>query len=490
MLKKVLIANRGEIAVRIIRACKELGIKTVAVYSEADTGALHTRIADEAYFVGESPASSSYLRGDRIIEIAKRAGCDAIHPGYGFLAENADFAEAVEESGLIFIGPTPRSMRLMGDKIAARQTAREQNIPVIPGMTRRLTDLDDAFAVAKELGYPVLIKAAAGGGGKGMRIISDEKELKSSFERAVSEVAKSFGDPSVYMEKFIPWAKHIEVQILADSFGNCVHLGERECSIQRRHQKLVEESPAVTPQLREEMGQAAVKLARACQYRSAGTVEFLYDVQNERYYFLEMNTRIQVEHPVTEMVTGVDIVKEQLRIASGKKLSFTQDAVVLRGAAIECRIYAEDPEHGFHPSTGLIEELHLPGGPGVRVDCGISRGERVTPYYDPLLAKLIVWDERRSGAIARMSRALEEFHIYGVKTTIGFHKRVMAHPDFINGRYSTDFIERLSPEAIPEEDLELVAIAAALKRKSERVRRYSDRKEAEDGWKSYLPWLR
>lgn len=491
MLKKVLIANRGEIALRIIRACKELNIKTVAVYSEADKMALHTRMADEAYLLGESPATESYLRGDKIIEIAKRSGCEAIHPGYGFLAENADFAEVVENSGLIFIGPRASSIRLMGDKIQARKTAQQNDVPIIPGMARRLKDLEDARAFAKEIGYPVMIKAAAGGGGKGMRIIFNEKELRSSFERAISEVAKSFGDPSVYMEKFLPQAKHIEFQILADEQGNCVHLGERECSIQRRHQKLVEESPAakLTPKLREEMGQAALKMAKACDYRSAGTVEFLYDAQNDKYYFLEMNTRLQVEHPVTEMVTGIDIVKEQLRIASGEPLSFTQDEVTLRGAAIECRIYAEDPEHGFHPSTGKIEELNLPTGPGVRVDSGIYRGERITPYYDPLLAKLIVWDKDRAGAIARMKRALEEFRIVGVKTTIGFHQQVMEHADFISGEYFTDFIERLKLEALSEEDLELLAIATVLKLEQEAKVLHYNRKE-EDGWKSYLPWLR
>jgi len=493
-IKKVLIANRGEIALRIIRACKELGLKAVAVYSEADKGALHTRIADEAYLLGPPPAAESYLRGDRIIEIAKRSGCEAIHPGYGFLAENPDFAEMVENSGLIFIGPKASSIRLMGDKITARKTAQQNNVPIIPGMERRLKDLEDAKAFASEIGYPVLIKAAAGGGGKGMRIIFNEKELRSSFARAISEVAKSFGDPSVYMEKFISPAKHIEFQILADAQGNYVYLGERECSIQRRHQKLVEESPAakLTPKLRAEMGEAAIKIAKACDYCGAGTVEFLYDVQNDRYYFLEMNTRLQVEHPVTEMITGIDIVKEQLRVASGEPLSFTQEEIVLRGAAIECRIYAEDPEHGFQPSTGRIEELNLPTGPGVRVDCGVYRGERITPYYDPLLAKLIVWDKDRAGAIARMKRALEEFQIIGLKTTIGFHRQVMEHPDFISGEYFTDFIQRLGPETIPE-DLELLAIAAVLKREQEesKVLSYSDRKEKEeDGWKSYLPWLR
>jgi len=469
-LHKVLIANRGEIAVRIIRACKELGIKTVAVYSEADKYALHTRFADEAYLLGPAPAAQSYLKIDKIIEIAQKTNSDAIHPGYGFLSENAEFAQAVEESGLIFIGPTAEAIKLMGDKLAARKTAEKNGIPVVPGVNRKINTLSEAVQVADELGYPLMIKAAAGGGGKGMRIVPNKRELKSSLERAMSEAQAAFGDPSVYFEKFIRRAKHIEFQVLCDAHGNGVHLFERECSIQRRHQKLVEESPAplLSQKLRAKMGQAAVKLAKACSYRSAGTVEFLYDADKEKYYFLEVNTRLQVEHPVTEMRTGIDLVKEQLAIASGKRLAFSQNEIQPRGAAIECRIYAEDPENDFLPSVGVIEELIMPTGPGVRMDHGLYRGERISRHYDPLLAKLIVWAAGREEAIARMKRALEEFKILGIKTTIGFHLRVMYSEAFRRGHYFTDFIERMGPQQIPSEELlKMLAIAAALKKEQE-----------------------
>ena len=493
-MRKVLVANRGEIALRIIRACRELGIRTVAVYSEADRGALHTRFADEAHLLGPPPPQESYLCGDKIIAIAKRTGCEAIHPGYGFLAENAAFAQAVEESGLIFLGPTPEALRLMGDKVAARRLAREQGVPTIPG-SEAIASEEELIESAERIGYPLLIKAALGGGGKGMRIVHEEGELIDSFQRARSEAEAAFADPTIYLEKFIPGARHIEFQVLSDGRGNHVHLGERECSIQRRYQKLIEEapSPALTPALREEMGRAALKIARACGYRSAGTVEFLY--ADGEFYFLEMNTRLQVEHPVTEEAVGVDIVKLQLKIASGEPLPPSLQELRPRGHAIECRIYAEDPQNDFSPSTGTIDDLVLPSGPGVRVDHGIYRGERITPYYDPLLAKLICWGEDRAEAIARMEQALKEFQILGVRTTIGFHRRVMEDERFRRGEYDTGFLKELDlTPRLSEEDLLALAAAAALRYHRERSvgAREAEREmgtEMEDGWKAYLPWL-
>jgi len=468
-IRRVLIANRGEIAVRVIRACHKLGIEAVAVYSESDRWALHTRLADEAHHLGPPPPQESYLNQERILEIAQRTGCQAIHPGYGFLAENARFAKLVEENGLVFIGPPAEAMRLMGDKLTARRTAQREGVPTVPGVYEPVRSLAEAVKAAKDIGYPLLIKAAAGGGGKGMRLVRDEEELKRSFERAVSEVEKSFGDPAVYIEKFIPHAKHIEVQVLADRHGNVVHLYERECSVQRRYQKLIEETPAprLDDKTRNEMGEAAVAIARACGYQSAGTVEFLYDLDEERYYFLEMNTRIQVEHPVTEMTTGVDLVQEQLKIAIGEELPFSQEEIVPRGASIECRIYAEDPERDFLPSTGRIEELILPSGPGVRVDHGLCRGDPITPYYDPLLLKLIVWDRDRPGAIRRMEEALKELVIVGVVTTVGFHLSALKDGRFIEGSYTTDFIQGLKPEVPSSGEIEALAVAAALKHKEQ-----------------------
>jgi acetyl-CoA carboxylase biotin carboxylase subunit len=465
MLRKILVANRAEIAIRIFRACKELGIRTVAVYSEADRGALHTRFADEAYGIGPSAASESYLKMEKIITVAQQTHCEGIHPGYGFLAENAEFAEAVRRAGLVFIGPHPESIRKLGDKITARGLAREAGVPSVPGMGQPVRDLPEAQAAAHEIGFPVLIKAAAGGGGKGMRVVQREPELKEALERARSEAQAAFGEPTVYLEKFIPYAKHIEVQILSDG-KDCVHLGERECSIQRRHQKLIEESPAprLTAAQREAICTAALKVVVAAGYQSAGTVEFLFDLETEHFYFLEVNTRLQVEHPVTEMVTGLDIVKAQLHIASGRSLSLTQAEVRPRGHAIELRICAEDPAHQFLPSTGRIDEIQLPGGPGVRVDQGIGRGEYVTAFYDSLLAKLIIWDEDRAGAIERAKRALEEMRVLGVKTTIGFHRQVMDDPLFCSGAYPTDFIRRYqSARRLSAEELKILALAAALK---------------------------
>ncbi len=469
MLKKILVANRGEIAVRIFRTCKELGIKTVAIYSEADRGAFHTRFADEAYRIGPPPAAQSYLQIETIVSVAKKAGCEGIHPGYGFLSENEDFAHTVEAAGLVFIGPSPDAIKRLGDKITARTLAQQEQVPTVPGVGQSIKDFVSAQNAAKEIGFPILIKASAGGGGKGMRVVANDSELKNALERAQSEAHAAFGDSTVFIEKYIAHAKHIEVQILSDG-KNVLYLGERECSVQRRHQKLIEESPApkLTSVLRDAICESAIKIAKAARYKSAGTVEFLFDSEAQKFYFLEVNTRLQVEHPVTEMVTGLDIVKEQIRIASGLSLSFTQSDIRPRGHAIECRICAEDPENNFLPSTGLIEELNLPTGPGVRVDHGIARGERVTPFYDPLLAKLIVWAEDRSCAIERAKRALEEFRVLGVKTTIGFHRRVMDSGLFREGAYTTGFIKEFErTRELSEDELEILAIAAVLKHSQE-----------------------
>lgn len=471
-LNKVLVANRGEIAVRVIRACRERGIATVAVYSDPDRWALHTRLADEAHRLGPAAASESYLRTDRIIEIAQETGCGAIHPGYGFLSENADFAEQVEAHGLVFVGPRGASMRRMGDKLSARQTARRQGVPTVPGAYDPIADVATARDAAREIGYPLLIKAAAGGGGKGMRRVDSEDQLENSFERAVSEVEKSFGDPSVYLEKFIPRSKHIEVQVLADNDGNAIHLFERECSVQRRYQKLIEETPAplLDEATRQEMGESAVAVAEGCDYRSAGTVEFIYDVDEDQYYFLEMNTRIQVEHPITEATTGVDLVGEQLDIAAGHPLRLRQSEIAPRGAAIECRIYAEDPLMGFIPATGRIEELIWPAGPGVRLDAGVARGDDVLPYYDPMVAKLVAWGPDRERAIRRMDGALAETLIAGVTTTVGFHRRALAEASFGDGSYTTDFIDEMGEAELSTDELRRLATAAALERRTNRAR--------------------
>lgn len=441
MFKKVLVANRGEIAVRVLRACHERGLRTVAVYSEPDRTALHVRYADEAYPIGGPRATDSYLRIDRILEVAKRAGADAIHPGYGFLAENPAFARACRDAGITFIGPPPVAMELMGDKLAARRTMAAAGLPVVPG-THEVLDIENATQAAEQLGYPVLIKAAAGGGGKGMRVVHGAEELPAALEAARREAMNAFGDDTVYLERVVPNARHIEFQILADEFGNVIHLGERECSIQRRHQKVIEEAPSVAlnEDMRREMGELAVRAARAAGYVNTGTVEFLL-APDGQYYFLEMNTRLQVEHPVTEMVTGVDIVKEQLRIAAGRRLRYTQDDIRINGWALECRITAEDPFNGFLPSTGRVTSLSEPTGPGIRVDSGIYEGFEVSLYYDPLIAKLIAWGETRAEAILRMRRALREYRIVGIKTSIPFHQNVMDLPSFIGGQFDTTFIE-------------------------------------------------
>ena len=443
MLRKVLVANRGEIAVRILRACEELGIATVAVYSDADRNCLHVRYANEAYNIGPAAARQSYLRMDRIIDAAKQAKAEAIHPGYGFLAENAEFSKACQDAGIVFIGPSPETIRALGDKLAARQTMQKTGIPVVPGTYEGIRDEAHALAAAEEIGYPVLIKAAAGGGGKGMRVVRSSADMASAVRAAAAEAMAAFGDGTLYMEKMLEGVRHIEVQLLADRFGNVIHLGERECSIQRRHQKLIEESPsiAVDPDLRRRMGETAVKAAKTVGYESAGTVEFLLD-KNKNFYFLEMNTRLQVEHPITEFVTGVDIVIEQLRMATGRRLRYKQEDININGWAMECRITSDDPYNDFMPSVGKIISLSEPSGPGVRVDSAIFEGYEVTLYYDPLIAKLIVWGESRAQAIMRMRRALNEYKIIGIQTSIPFHLRMMETASFITGRIDTSFLER------------------------------------------------
>jgi acetyl-CoA carboxylase biotin carboxylase subunit len=446
MFRKILVANRGEIALRVIRACREMGIRTVAVFSEADRESLHVRFADEEVCIGPPPARESYLNIPRIIAAAEITGADAIHPGYGFLAENADFSEICEKSEITFIGPTPQQIRLMGDKAAARRTMVSVGVPVVPG-TDAMEEPDAALEAAREIGFPVLIKAAAGGGGKGMRVAENADDFVRQFTMARNEAAAAFNDPTVYIEKYLARPRHIEFQILGDQHGRVIHLGERDCSIQRRHQKLVEEapSPALTPELRERMGEAAVRGAKAIEYVGAGTIEMLLN-DDGSFYFMEMNTRIQVEHPVTEMCTGVDLIKEQIRAAAGLPLSIPDKPIELRGHAIECRINAEDPARNFAPSPGTITTFHPPGGPGVRLDTHVYAGNRVPPYYVSLLAKLIVHGTTRAEAIARMRQALGAFVLEGVHTTIPFLQRVMDDPDFIAGRVDTKFLERMVAE--------------------------------------------
>ncbi|MBI4665736.1 MAG: acetyl-CoA carboxylase biotin carboxylase subunit [Nitrospinae bacterium] len=443
MFKKILIANRGEIAIRIIRACKELGISTVAVHSTADEHALHVRFADEAVCIGPAPSSESYLKIPAIISTAEITGADAIHPGYGYLAENAHFAEVCESCHITFIGPKPSHISLMGHKSAARQTAMEAGVPVIPGSKQTLESLEDAKSIAGEIGYPVMLKAAAGGGGRGMRMITGEKELEAIFEVVRSEAATAFGDPNVYIEKLIVNPKHIEIQIMADAFGNVIHLGERDCSVQRRHQKLIEETPSVTmPQkVREAMIKHALAIAKKIGYQSLGTVEFLYDGKDD-FYFIEMNTRIQVEHTVTESVTGLDLVKEQIRIAAGEKFRYGQNEVREYGHSIECRINAEDP-FTFVPCAGKLTGLNIPGGPGVRVDTALFSDAVIPPYYDSLVAKLIVHGIDRAEALAKMNRALSEFHVAGIKTTIPLLQHVLSTEEFLSGGYHTGSLERI-----------------------------------------------
>ena len=443
MFKKILIANRGEIALRVIRACRELDIETVTVFSEGDREALHVKAADEAICIGPVASAKSYLNIPNIISAAELTGADAIHPGYGFLSENARFAEICESCDIAFIGPSPKIIESMGDKAMARKTMIECGIPVVPGSKDIIKDVEAAGEVAEEIGYPVLIKASAGGGGKGMRVAQNSKELRKSIQAAQNEAQASFGNSEVYLEKYVEEPRHIEFQILGDKYGNIVHLGERDCSLQRRHQKLLEESPssALTPELRAEMGAMAVKAAKSVNYSSAGTIEFLLD-RHGKFYFIEMNTRIQVEHTVTELVTGLDLVKEQIRIAAGERLGFTQEDVHVRGWAIECRINAEDPDKNFMPSPGIIKTYHVPGGPGVRVDSATYQGYMVPPYYDSMVGKLCVWGATRQEAIARMKRALEEFVIEGIHTTIPFHLKVLDNAFYRRGEVYTNFIQR------------------------------------------------
>ncbi|HKL76100.1 MAG TPA: acetyl-CoA carboxylase biotin carboxylase subunit [Halanaerobiales bacterium] len=443
MFEKVLIANRGEIAVRIIRALHEMGIEAVAVYSEADKDSLHVQLADEAYCIGPANPAQSYLNIPSIISVAEVSGADAIHPGYGFLSENAHFAEVCESSGLNFIGPSSEVISLMGDKTKARETMINADVPIVPGTEKGLKDKEEAIEVAKKIGYPLIIKAAAGGGGKGMRIVHKESNLENAIQTAKNEADKSFGNDEVYLEKYVEEPRHIEFQILGDEKGNIIHLNERDCSIQRRHQKVIEESPspALSPELRKEMGEVAVKAAKSVNYVNAGTVEFLLDNENN-YYFIEMNTRIQVEHPVTEFITGVDILKEQINIAAGKELSIKQDEVEIRGSAMECRINAEDPDNDFRPTPGKIENYIVPGGPGVRIDSGVYPGYFINPYYDSMIGKLIVHGENREETLARMERALSEYIIEGLVTNIPFHLKVLNNAFFRKGEYYTNFINR------------------------------------------------
>ena len=444
MFHKILIANRGEIAVRIIRACREMGVRAVAVYSDADRKALHVLKADEAYPIGPAAATESYLRIDKIIEAARMAGAEAIHPGYGFLAENPELARACDEAKIIFIGPSAAAMEVMGSKTRAREAASAAGVPVVPGTSEGIESAEEAQHFAESFGYPVMVKAAAGGGGKGMRLVRSAEEMPAAFRDARSEAQNAFGNSEVYIEKCIAHPRHIEIQVLGDRHGNMVHLGERECSIQRRHQKVAEESPSpiVDAAMRERMGEAAVRAARAAGYYNAGTVEFLVDAERN-FYFLEMNTRLQVEHPVTECVTGLDLVKLQLRIAAGEPLPFRQEDILLRGAAIECRIYAEDPENSFFPCPGLIRSLDTPSGPGVRDDSGVYAGWTVPVEYDPLLSKLIAWGATREEAIGRMRRAMDEYHVGGIQTNLGLFRTILRFPDFLEGRLDTELIDRL-----------------------------------------------
>jgi acetyl-CoA carboxylase biotin carboxylase subunit len=498
MFSKILIANRGEIAVRVIRACREMGIQTVAIYSDVDRDALHVRMADEAYHCGPPPARESYLVAERVLEIAKRAGADAVHPGYGFLAENGDFADQCVAAGVGFVGPSGEVMRQMGDKVTARQTMEKAGVPIVPGTTRALSD-EEATAFAKEIGLPVMVKASAGGGGKGMRLVRKEKELAQAIARARSEAKASFGNDSLYVEKFVEQPRHIEIQVLADTLGNTIHLAERECSIQRRQQKVVEEAPGngITPELRERMGKAAVAAAEAVGYVGAGTCEFLVDKHND-FYFLEMNTRVQVEHAITEAITGIDIVKAMIRATAGEDLGIRQDDVKITGHAIEARIYAEDPDKDFVPSPGDVIVYRPPDGIGIRVDSGVYQGASVTVYYDPMVAKLIAWGTDRAEAIERLKRALSEYVVKGIKTSIPFHQKVTRHPVFLEGSYDTGFIDEhmnggKGGDELTEGDEELeraaymLAAIAAYRRDKARAAKATSATQAgqgEDPWKS------
>jgi acetyl-CoA carboxylase biotin carboxylase subunit len=462
-MKKILIANRGEIAIRVMKTAKKMGIKTVAVYSTVDRNAPHVKYADEAIHIGDNPSNKSYLRGDKIIEVAKEYNVDGIHPGYGFLSENAGFAEKVESNNIIFIGPKPKSIKMMGDKLAAKDAVKNYNIPMVPGIDEAIEDVEKAKKVAKDIGYPILIKAAAGGGGKGMRIVEDEESLESQMKRAISEAKSAFGDGSVFIEKYISSPRHIEIQVIADSHGNVVHLFERECSIQRRHQKVIEEAPSsvLTPELRQKMGDAAIKVAKSCNYLGAGTVEFLMD-ENKNFYFLEMNTRLQVEHPVTEFITGIDLVEEQIKIARGEKISFSQNDVYIKGHAIELRVYAEDSLHDFLPNVGTLEIYKIPKGKNIRLDDGYEEGMEIPIYYDPMLSKLITYGKNRIEAIQLMIKAINDYYIKGVLTTLPFGKFVCEHEAFRTGKFDTHFVKNYYSADKLEFELEEEAKIAAM----------------------------
>ncbi len=491
MIRKVLIANRGEIAVRVMRSCREMGITSVAVYSEADGSAMHVRYADEAYYIGPAPSNESYLNIDKIIEVAKKCKADAIHPGYGFLSENADFSDRCKKEGIIFIGPSGDSIRTMGDKITARKTMIEAGVPVVPGTTEPILDEEKAIQTIREIGLPVMVKATAGGGGKGMRLINQEKEIVNAIRAARSEAASAFGNDAVYIEKYIQSPHHIEFQVLADNHGNVVHLFERECSVQRRHQKVVEEtpSPLITPKYREEIGRFAVAAAKAANYSGAGTIEFIVD-DDLNYYFLEMNTRLQVEHPITERVVGIDLVKQMIRIADNMPLPFKQEDLHQDGHAIECRIYAEDPDNNFLPSPGVIEHITEPKGLGVRCDGYVYEGYEIPLYYDPMISKLIVWAKTREEAIDRMKRALYEYKITGVKTSIRFLERIMDTPDFQEGNYNTHFIQKNADVLMAEqeknskiEDIAIMSVFVDYLRKVEEFQTKVITKNGVSNWK-------
>lgn len=463
-MKKILIANRGEIAVRVMKTIKKMGIKTVAVYSEVDRNAPHVLFADEAVCIGEAPSNKSYLKGDKIIEVAKKLNVDGIHPGYGFLSENADFAEAVENSGITFIGPKSKAIRIMGSKLAAKEAVKAYDIPMVPGIDEAISDVAKAHEIANEVGYPVLIKASAGGGGKGMRIVEKEEDLESGMKRAISEATSAFGDGSVFVEKYVTSPRHIEVQVMADTHGNVLHFFERECSVQRRHQKVVEEAPSaiLTPELRKEMGEAACKVAKSCDYIGAGTVEFLMDADHN-FYFLEMNTRLQVEHPVTELITGVDLVELQIKVARGEELPMKQEDLTINGHAVELRVYAEDPLNDFLPSVGNLETYQLPVGEGIRVDNGFREGMDIPIYYDPMLSKLITYGKTREEAIELMLDAIQNYKVKGVQTTLPFGSFVFAHEAFRTGNFDTHFVKNYyAPEMIKEQTANEAEVAAMI----------------------------
>ena len=463
-IKRLLVANRGEIALRIMRTAREMGIQTIAVYSDADVNSPHVHFADEAYRLGPPPSNQSYLLGEDIIQLCKDKEIDAIHPGYGFLSENAGFARAVEAAGIIFVGPSGDAMDLMGDKLSAKQAVKAYNVPLVPGLDEAITDVGEAKKIAEEIGFPVLVKASAGGGGKGMRIVEKAEEFESQMERAVSEAMSAFGDGAVFIEKYVGSPRHIEIQVLADQHGNVVHLFERECSVQRRHQKVVEEAPSavLTPELRKRMGEAAVNVCKACNYANAGTVEFLLD-EKHNFYFLEMNTRLQVEHPVSEMITGIDLVKEQIRVAEGNQLPFTQEDLSITGHAIEVRVYAEDPENNFLPDIGKLHVYQRPEGEGIRVDDGFEEGMNIPIYYDPMIAKLIVYADTREAAMDKMIEAIDNYQIVGIQTTLGFCKFVMGHEAFRSGNFDTHFVKTyFTPDKLREDWTEAEAMLAGI----------------------------